>query len=120
MRQNICKNQVCKLWCSDFPNNCRVMCEIKGCRILKGQMKPETKKNRNWVTEWLTSRNARTGTTARKRMIATGTRRPGENICNHGASFTLKHRGCAFINVKPNKKRRLKNEMFWRFSDVQK
>jgi len=45
MRQNICKNQVCKLWCSDYPNNCRVMCEIKSCRILKGQMKPKDTTN---------------------------------------------------------------------------
>lgn len=38
MRQNICKNSECRLWDSDFPNNCKIMSEIKCCRVLKGQL----------------------------------------------------------------------------------
>lgn len=45
MIKNICKNQVCKLWSSDFPNNCRIVTEISRCRILQGQMKTDAKKN---------------------------------------------------------------------------
>ena len=37
MIKNICKNKDCRGWDSDFPNNCRIVKEIKSCRILESQ-----------------------------------------------------------------------------------
>jgi hypothetical protein len=34
MIKNICKNKECKLYDPNFANNCRVIREIKSCRIL--------------------------------------------------------------------------------------
>lgn len=34
MLKNICKNKECKLYDTDFGNNCRIMREITRCRIL--------------------------------------------------------------------------------------